>query len=379
MKRPARHGTSAVLLSLLLLVACGTGPESSVPPPPSEPVVTKEVEKATSDFASSTPESKESATPPPKSAAELLPEGLTLVTESGAPARRLGDFDGDGGEDAAYLAVRELPSTIRELNSEKRLFEGSAGSTGELRLLILLATGEDLLLKTAEVTLLAEFTTLPLTRGGKESGSSARPQKEDLVYLRFENREGQRHLLFAIHPEFKTPHRYLFLTDSATEFLVRDVDEDGVSEVVHVETVVTAGGMEESYFSLYQFSDRALRRQSRMAVVERTNALLEKLRRHLLAGEVELLRERLLSESDRSLDDYFKAIDGTPLSKLGEVEFLFVPKVGTNPFDLTKPKAELRTEILVVVDGTERLFEIRIGFLVEPETGPTLELLPISN
>ncbi|MFW6337607.1 MAG: hypothetical protein ACOC25_01675 [Alkalispirochaetaceae bacterium] len=374
--------TLLLLLPFLLLVFFGCATVEEPPPAGDSAEETAEPPAQTAEPEPEEPRRREEPeiTVEERPAIEtLLPEGMRFVTEEGAPAIRRGDFDSDGRVDEAYLAVTGTPVAVETLAAEERLYSEEETTLRDSRLLLRLASGQDLLLNPGRFLLLAEFSSLPISSGeptgrGDSTPSGERDSSEALLYLRFEERERQRHLLFSVNPRFKTPHRYLFLTDSATGFFVRDVDGDGRREVVHIESTVSAEGLEESYYTLYQFRRRELERRARVPMVERTNDLLQELRELLMAGERELLLRRYTGGGD--LEQYFDPREARPISELTDVEFVYVPELRSNPFNLSRENPELRTEILILAQGGEELYGVRIGLVVEPEAGPRLRLLP---
>ena len=371
----SRTGLPLVTLLLSSLLGCASVEEApSVPEPP--PEINRKIAQEAPETSREDTQPEAPERPSPE---ELIPGDMTLVTEEGETVARRGDFDGDGRADIAYLAVSGESGPLDLLGSEERLYRTEETGSRHSRLLLRLASGEDLLLNPGDFVLLAEFSTLPLTvESGEPNAAAGAPEVEgDLVYLRFEDREQQRHILFSVDPLYGTPHRYLFLTDSVTGFLVRDVDGDRRSEVVHVETNVTAGGFEESFYTLYQFRRRELERTARVPVVERTNELFGEVRRLLIAGEREVLLRRHAIGASQEIDRYFEPVQGMPLSLLRGVEFVYVPDLRSNPFNLAQKEPELETEILVLAEGEEQLYTVRVGFFVEPRTGPILRLLPL--
>jgi hypothetical protein len=382
MKRATR--LLIVIPILLPLLGC-VGIEEAPPRPDPQPELPEEIAR---ELPETPEEEREPVLPERPPLGELLPSGMSLVTKGGEPVKRRGDFDGDGREDTVYLAVSGDSTALDALGAEERLYETDESGSRESRLLLRLASREDLLLNPGDFLLLAEFSTLPLmaepeeSRGDTENRDSSERGEViagDLIYLRFEDRQQQRHLLFSVDPLYKTPHRYLFLTDSVTGFFVRDVDGDRRSEVVHVETTVSAGGVEESFYTLYQFRRRELERSARVPVVERTNELFQEIRTLLISGDRELLMRRHTADSGRKIDRYFLPLEASPISQVPGVEFVYVPELRSNPFDLAEKPPELETEILLLAGGEEQLYRVRIGFVVEPRRGPTPLLLPAVN
>lgn len=346
-----------VFAIIALLASCASEPPPVAPQPPPEPP--PEYLEPPQAEREEPPEPEEAPRTPVEA---LLPGGLRLVLEGEDPARRRGDFDGDGREDTAYLAVSGDTRELEALGLQQNLY-GSRRQPIEALLLLRLASGEDLLISPGRFLLLSRFSALPVAPRGS------------VVYLRFEEREQQRHLLFAADPTFKTPQRYLFVTDTARGFHVRDVDGDGEQEILHIETALTGTGVEESYFTLYQFHGGELERRSRFPLVSRSNALFSEIRRLLLAGEDEpLLRRHTVGGGE--IDAYFAAADGTPLSELSERAFVFAPEIRANPFNLAEEEPLVTTEILIISESREHIYEITLAIEVAPGGSPELKLLP---
>lgn len=366
MKLRARSLLLPLLLAVLLGCATIEEAQDAQEPAPAQSLRTAAPEKSHVEEREE-PELTVQERPPIES---LLPDEMRLLTEEGSPALRRGDFDSDGREDEAYLAITGDPVDLRLLAAEERLYQQEPADFRDSRLLLRLASGEDLILNTGELLLLSEFSSVPLA-------AEEREPLDALIYLRFENREKQRHLLFSVSPIYKTPHRYLFLTDSATGFLIRDVDGDGNREVVHIETTVYPSGFEESFYTLYLFRGRQLERRARFPVVERTNELFQELRRLFIAGERDSFLRRYTDNGN--VDSYFVSLGTRPISQVLGVEFVYVPELRSNPFNLSQRNPDLRTEILVLAQGEEQLYGVRVGFVVEPEGGPKLRLLPVDE
>ncbi|MFP4329698.1 MAG: hypothetical protein ACLFP6_03165 [Spirochaetaceae bacterium] len=351
----------AALALLSLLASCLSPPVDEPPegrgePEPRQPAELRPVEREEEDEQEE-PEEEIARTP----VDSLLPPGMALVLESGSAAVRRGDWDADGEEDLAYLALSGAPVELDELGLQANL-SGSTRDRREPLLILRLASGEDLLVRPGSFLLLQEFSSLSVAPRGS------------LVYLRFEEREQQRHLLFGADPTFKSPQRYLFVTDTRRGFFVRDVDDNGEEEIIHLETELTPRGIEESYFTLYQFHRGTLQRRSRVPLVERTGELLTEVRRLLLAGEDELLLRRY-ARGDGDIDAYLLPADATPLSELRDRSFVFVPDIRSNPFNLADSRPTVTTEILVISGGEEHIFEITVALRVEAGENPELKLL----